>query len=177
MLPLEHSPILSTFIKLPVGIKTQPFFGLFLSGCFTQVLMYLKYPARQGLTTDNVLRGDLHGKVHVLSFDWIIYFTEDGTNSTWLVQISYFYFIIIFLCSIYCNVRLYLWFTKLHFSCNLSVRQALAVKSLWLVQHMRIWYLSSWWAATVQISLHISAVLSESLLLAYTKYGTTERLR
>ena len=38
MLPLEHSAILSTFNKLPFVIKTL--FCLFLSGHFTQVLMY-----------------------------------------------------------------------------------------------------------------------------------------
>ena len=40
MLPLEHSAILSTFIKLPFVIKSL--FCLFLSGRFTQVLLYCK---------------------------------------------------------------------------------------------------------------------------------------
>ena len=39
MLQMEHSAILSTFIKLPVVIKL---FCLFLSGCFTQVLLYIR---------------------------------------------------------------------------------------------------------------------------------------
>ena len=38
MLQGEHSAILSAFIKLPFVIT--PFFGLFLSGPFTQVLLY-----------------------------------------------------------------------------------------------------------------------------------------
>ena len=40
MLQGEHSAILSTFIKLPVVIKTM--FCLFLSGRFTQLLMYFE---------------------------------------------------------------------------------------------------------------------------------------
>ena len=39
MLKREHSAILSTFIKLPVVIK--PLFCLFLSGRFTQVLLFI----------------------------------------------------------------------------------------------------------------------------------------
>ena len=38
MLPLEHSAILLTFVKLSFVIKT--FVLSFLSGCFTQVLLY-----------------------------------------------------------------------------------------------------------------------------------------
>ena len=38
MLQGEHSDILSTFIKLPFVIKI--FVCLFVSGCFTQVLLY-----------------------------------------------------------------------------------------------------------------------------------------
>ena len=38
MLQREHSAILSTFIKLPV---VRPLFCLFLSGRFTQVLLYV----------------------------------------------------------------------------------------------------------------------------------------
>ena len=38
MLQGEHPTIYSTFIKLPFAIKI--FFCLFLSGCFTQVLLY-----------------------------------------------------------------------------------------------------------------------------------------
>ena len=41
MLQVERSAILSTFIKLPIVIKI--FFGLFLSGRFTQVLLYILY--------------------------------------------------------------------------------------------------------------------------------------
>ena len=37
MLPLEHSAMLSTFIKLPCVIKN--FVLSILSGCFTQVLL------------------------------------------------------------------------------------------------------------------------------------------
>ena len=37
---MEHSAILSTFIKLPVAIKTIVL--SFLSDCFTQVLLYLE---------------------------------------------------------------------------------------------------------------------------------------
>ena len=43
MLQGEHSAILSTLIKLPFVIKT--FFCLFLSGRFTQVLLYMKAQA------------------------------------------------------------------------------------------------------------------------------------
>ena len=39
---LEHSAILSTFIKLPFVIKTFVFFFLFLIGRFRQVLLYLE---------------------------------------------------------------------------------------------------------------------------------------
>ena len=38
MLQREHSAILSTFIKLPIDMKT--FVLSYLSGCFTQVLLY-----------------------------------------------------------------------------------------------------------------------------------------
>ena len=38
MLQREHSAILSTFIKLPLSLR--PYFCLFLSGRFTQVLLY-----------------------------------------------------------------------------------------------------------------------------------------
>ena len=43
MLQGEHSAILSTFIKLPVDrqLSLRIFFCLFLSGSFTQVLLYL----------------------------------------------------------------------------------------------------------------------------------------
>ena len=41
MLQGEHSAILSTFIKLPFGIKIV--FCLFWSGSFTQVLLYHTY--------------------------------------------------------------------------------------------------------------------------------------
>ena len=42
---LEHSAILLTFIKLPFVIKIfvlRSLFCLFLSGCFTQVLLYMQ---------------------------------------------------------------------------------------------------------------------------------------
>ena len=42
MLPLEHSAILFTFIKLPFIIRFL--FCLFLSGRFTQVLLYYYHP-------------------------------------------------------------------------------------------------------------------------------------
>ena len=43
MLQGEHSAILSTFIQLPFVIKMFVF-AFFLSGCFTQVLLYLDQP-------------------------------------------------------------------------------------------------------------------------------------
>ena len=45
MLQGEHSAILSTFIKLPFVIKTL--FCLFLSGHFTQVLLYVLSSVRE----------------------------------------------------------------------------------------------------------------------------------
>ena len=41
MLQVEHSAILSTFIKLPIVIKI--FVCLFFSGCFTQVSLHTHY--------------------------------------------------------------------------------------------------------------------------------------
>ena len=42
MLPLDHSAILSTCIKLPPVFKTFVFFSI-LNGCLRQVLLYLKF--------------------------------------------------------------------------------------------------------------------------------------
>ena len=42
MLQGKHSAILSTFIKLPL-MSLRPLFCLFLSGHFTQVLLYVKW--------------------------------------------------------------------------------------------------------------------------------------
>ena len=55
MLPLEHSAILSTFIKLTFAIKT--FFCLFLSDCLKQVLLYLPfqhYILKKPITSSNL---------------------------------------------------------------------------------------------------------------------------
>ena len=53
MLEGEHSAIISTFINLPFVIKILSFF-LFLSGLFTQVLLYLKL-TYHGLYCPNVM--------------------------------------------------------------------------------------------------------------------------
>ena len=46
MLPLEHSATLSTFIKLAFVIKVFIYFFIFLSGHFTQVLLYAQKPPK-----------------------------------------------------------------------------------------------------------------------------------
>ena len=55
MLQGEHSAIRSTFIKLPLAIKTFVFF--FLSGCLRQVLLYRLQPMcelKQSISDDGV---------------------------------------------------------------------------------------------------------------------------
>ena len=53
MLQEEHSAIISTFIKLP--FVTKSLFCLFLSGCFTQVILYLYQLNCLTLTSDKYI--------------------------------------------------------------------------------------------------------------------------
>ena len=55
MLQGEHSAILLTFIKLPFGIRSL--FCLFLSGIFTQILLYCKFSDTYRVRTGFVCGG------------------------------------------------------------------------------------------------------------------------